>query len=333
MVLIEILSLGGESDLVPEATILDYLQLITNRCDLPLKDDIRFWWKPFSYALLHPDQETSAFFVRSELGIQSEWPMMLKRSPYRMEEALLAVAISMDSMERFQLLLDYMQGFHCPDEYHLLPVLAAFAQCDKEAKLRFLVERAATLGLTETGIFQNVMWKVFQRQDEDVLKLLLDLDSKKSPLQQAVFRRWRTGISILIEGGGADVNYCAPDLSGLPTVSRYSPLKVLMDDIECFYIPPAYDSSENDHLIEELLVTGGARICEYDRKVFSNRSTDGGVSEGSEIEIALFISSSSDLNLEMNFDVESTAAAGAQFPADHMINYIRERSQVFFDTV
>ncbi|TGO13234.1 hypothetical protein BTUL_0073g00020 [Botrytis tulipae] len=297
--------------------LLELIQPITNTFDLILKDDFRFWWKPFSYALLHPDQESLAFVVRSELEITSEWPLKLvgftslENLISERESVLFAVAISMDSMERFQLLLNYIQGFNCP-KYRPLPVLAAFAQCDKEAKLHFLVEEAATLGLTKAEIFHEVMEEVFMRKDEVVLKLLLGLgmhpdlpydapkplqtvihlltfdrkNTAESLLQKAVYRRWRAGIALLIEGG-ADLNHRVMDPFDITSLAYYSPLKILVAGMKdpAIRSDSSEDSSENDHLIEELLVTRGARICEYDRKVFSDGSTDGGIFEGSDIEM------------------------------------------------
>ncbi|KAF7935522.1 hypothetical protein EAE99_002502 [Botrytis elliptica] len=276
--------------------ILDFIQLITNECDSMLKDDIGLWWKPFSYALLHPDQESLALVVRSELEIPSEWPLKLEFFALNIESVLLAVAISMDSMERFQLLFYHIQSFVYPD-YSLISSLAAFARCDNEAKLRFVIKRAEAHCLTETDICNHITDEVLKRRDEMVLKLLLDIgvhpdlsfyepktDSSRSLLQQAVYMRWRAGISVLIEGG-ADVNYCVGDLYDTTSFARYSPLKILMDGTKDPHIPPGCDSSENDSLIEELLVTGGARVCEYDGKVLSRGSTDGGIYEGSDIEM------------------------------------------------
>ncbi|KAF5877715.1 uncharacterized protein Bfra_002082 [Botrytis fragariae] len=301
MVLMEILRLGGKSGLLMGANFLDHLELIANKCDLILKDDVHVWWKPFSYALLHPHQKTSAFFVRSELGIQSEWPMKPGDFPTEIELILLAVAIRMDSMERFQLLFYHIQTFGCPN-YHLISSLAAFARCDNEAKLRFILERAVAHDLTETDLCEYIIFDVFRKRDEVVLKLLLDIgmhpdllyckswflntDGRKHLLQQAVYMRWRAGISVLIERG-ADVNFCVGDLFDTTSFARYSPLKILVSGMKDPAIPSdsSEDSSENDHLIEELLVTGGARICEYDWKTFSDGSTDGGVFGGSDIEM------------------------------------------------
>ncbi|KAF7927382.1 uncharacterized protein EAE97_010057 [Botrytis byssoidea] len=318
LVLIEIIRFIGERFFGGTSKILDFIQLITNKWDLILEDDFRFWWKPFSYALLQSVQEPLALVVRSELEIASEWPLKLVGSTSlrdlipETESVLLALAISMDSMERFQLLLNYIQAFNCP-QYRTLSALVAFAQCDKEAKLRFLVDRAATLGLTKAEIFHEVMEEVFMRKDEVVLKLLLGLgmhpdlpydapkslqtviqlwstfeqkNATESLLQKAVYRRWRAGISLLI-AGGADLNYCVMDPFDITSLASYSPLKILVAGMKdpALRSDSSEDSSENDHLIEELLVTGGARIFEYDRKVFSDGSTDGGIFEGSDIEM------------------------------------------------
>lgn len=301
MVLIEIIRFVGESVSMEKSIILDVLPLITNTCDSILIDDVCFWWKPLSYALLHPDQENSAFVVRSKLKIHSEWPMILQRRPCGIEEILFAVAISMDSIESFQLFLDYLQGFECHDEYHLLPILAAFAQCDKEAKLLFLIERAGTLGLTETSMFQDIMWEVLERRAEVVLKLLLgpgmhpDLPycdlwycitgSTKSPLQQAVYKRWRAVIPLLLKRG-TNVNYLDVSDISITPFTCFGPLEILRRGIKDPDIPPGSDddSSGNDRLIEELLVSEGATIYEYEQNVSSDGSTDGRVSEGFEIE-------------------------------------------------
>ncbi|CCD43765.1 hypothetical protein BofuT4_P010130.1 [Botrytis cinerea T4] len=301
MVLIEIIRFVGESVSMEKSIILDVLPLITNKCDSMLIDDVCFLWKPLSYALLHPDQENSAFVVRSKLKIHSEWPMILQRRPCGIEEILFAVAISMDSIESFQLFLDYLQGFEGHNEYHLLPILAAFAQCDKEAKLLFLIERAGTLGLTETSMFQDIMWEVLERRAEVVLKLLLgpgmhpDLPycdlwycitgSTKSPLQQAVYKRWRAVIPLLLKRG-TNVNYLDVSDISITPFTCFGPLGILRRGIKDPDIPPGSDddSSGNDRLIEELLVSEGATIYEYEQNVSSDGSTDGRVSEGFEIE-------------------------------------------------
>ncbi|KAM0138467.1 hypothetical protein ACHAO1_003501 [Botrytis cinerea] len=124
------------------------------------------------------------------------------------------------------------------------------------------MKRAGTLGLTETSMFQDIMWEVLERRAEVVLKLLLGPGSTKSPLQQAVYKRWRAVIPLLLKRG-TNVNY--------------------LDDPD---IPPGSDddSSGNDRLIEELLVSEGATIYEYEQNVSSDGSTDGRVSEGFEIE-------------------------------------------------
>ncbi|KAF7881877.1 uncharacterized protein EAF02_006565 [Botrytis sinoallii] len=336
LVLIEIMrSVGGRFH---ESTseILDFIQLITNECDLMPTDDIGLWWKPFSYALLHPDQESLAFVVGTELEIRSEWPLKFECFVSEIESVLLAVAISMDSMERFQLLFYHIQSFGCPD-YSLISSLAAFARCDNEAKLRFVLKRAVAHGFTETDMCNHITNEVLMRRDEMVLKLLLDIgvhpdlsfyeprllktDSSRSLLQQAVYMRWRAGISVLI-GWGADVNYCVGDLFYITSYARYSPLKILMDGTKDLHIPPGCDSSENDSLIEELLVTGGARVCEYDWKVFSRGSTDGGIYEGSDIEMDEYViegaktmgdndcddGGTDDSNLKINDDKTSTCS-------------------------
>ncbi|THV43912.1 hypothetical protein BGAL_0817g00010 [Botrytis galanthina] len=312
LVLIEIIRFIGQSFHGSTSGILDFIQLITAKCGLIPGDGGNFWWKPFSYALLQPDDDNLASVVRSKLRIQSDWPLKLQgRTSFEyftsfedftsrldliseIESAVLAVAISMDSMERFQLLFDYMQRFNF--RYRPLPVMAAFAQCNKEAKLRFLVERAATLGLTKAEIFYEVMEVVFMRKDEIVLKLLLDLGmhpnlphATESLLQKAVYRRWRAGIALLIEGG-ADLNYCACDPFAIRSIGYYSPLKILVAGMKdpAIRSDSSENSSENNQLIEELLVTGGARICEYEWKVFSGGSTDGGASEGDISERYIF---------------------------------------------
>ncbi|TGO21507.1 hypothetical protein BPAE_0216g00190 [Botrytis paeoniae] len=250
--------------------------------------------------------------VRSELEIPSEWPLKLGSFPSGIGGILFAIAISMDSTARFQLFLNYIQSFDRP-EYPLFSLLTIFAQNDKEAKLRCFIERAATLNLFETNIFQYIIYEVFMRRDEVSLKLRLDFgmhpdhpydapknlqtfinssptfDRKhimKSLLQEAVYRRWRAAIALLIRWG-ADLNYRVMDPFDITSLAYYSPLKILVAGLKDPAIPSdsSEDSSENDHLIEELLVTGGARIYEYDRKVFSGGSTNGGVFDGSDIEM------------------------------------------------
>ncbi|TEY37812.1 hypothetical protein BOTCAL_0505g00030 [Botryotinia calthae] len=151
------------------------------------------------------------------------------------------------------------------------------------------IERAGALGLAGTNMFQDIMWEVLERRDEVVLKLLLDLGmhpdlpycdlwycrtgSTKSPLQQAVYKRWRAGISLLLKRR-ANVNYLdASDIS-ITSFTCFGPLEILRRGIKDPDIPPGSDddSSGNDRLIEE-------------QNVSSDGSTDGRVSEGSEIEI------------------------------------------------
>ncbi|KAF7899526.1 hypothetical protein EAF00_003862 [Botryotinia globosa] len=77
LVLIEIIRFIGGRLYRSSYRLLDFIQLITNKWDLILRDDFHFWWKPFSYALLHPVQEPLALVARSELEIASEWPLKL----------------------------------------------------------------------------------------------------------------------------------------------------------------------------------------------------------------------------------------------------------------
>ncbi|KAF7959741.1 hypothetical protein EAE96_001350 [Botrytis aclada] len=111
MVLIEIMKLTGKFRGYDACSILELIQLIADKCHSTLKEDLRFWWKPFSYALLHPVQEPLALVVRSELKIPSEWPLEPGNFSFRIKNVLLAVGISMDSTERFQLFLNYIQSY------------------------------------------------------------------------------------------------------------------------------------------------------------------------------------------------------------------------------
>ncbi|KAM0160029.1 hypothetical protein ACHAPG_003209 [Botrytis cinerea] len=134
-------------------------------------------------------------------------------------------------------------------------------------------------------MFQDIMWEVLERRAEVVLKLLLDPGSTKSPLQQAVYKRWRAVITLLLKRG-TNVNYLDVSDMSITPFTCFGPLKILRRGIKDPDIPPGSDddSSGNDRLIEELLVSEGATIYEYEQNVSSDGSTDGRVSEGFEIE-------------------------------------------------
>lgn len=63
LVLIEIIRFIGESFYGSTSGILDFIQLITAKCGLIPGDGGNFWWKPFSYALLQPDDDKLASVV------------------------------------------------------------------------------------------------------------------------------------------------------------------------------------------------------------------------------------------------------------------------------